>query len=217
MGRRRGAARKAKTVAYELILRDSILGHSVYGMLDDLVEQHHDELRKARIALAWSRSWKPDVDGRWKLGMCRRASDLDRELVSYDFIILLNQTFWNDTRVTDAQRLALLDHELCHAGLRYDSNGEPVEDERGRLVYRIRKHDIEEFTVIVKRHGCYKADLEEFYAALRSAGQQPFAPCDRCKDSPGFVAILDDQGVPRMARCACWLQWQQQRQEAIAS
>jgi hypothetical protein len=162
---------KPKKVTYELIPRDDLIGAPIYGLLESLIVEHHDELRHARVAIAWCTSWKADVDGRLTLGKCRKASDLDRELSAFDFVILLNRDFWQSTIVGSDQRIALLDHELCHARVALDEQGEPKEDERGRIVYRIRKHDIEEFTEIVERRGVYKRDLEVFARALRRGEQ----------------------------------------------
>lgn len=164
---------KPKKVSYELIPPKSEAGKVMYRLLNELVKEHHDDIRDARIALAWNISWKPDVDGRVTLGKCKKASDLDRELMAFDFVILLRREFWEDGTVTDAQRAALLDHELCHATVKYSTDNEPVIDERDRKVYRIRKHDIEEFAEIIERHGLYKRDLEWFAAALRRAKQTP--------------------------------------------
>jgi len=157
---------KAKKVPYQLIKRESL-----YAMLDELVDKHHEDLDNAgaRIALAWCLSWKADVDGHVTLGKCKRASDLDRELYAYDFVLLLNQEWFEDAAVTDAQRRALIDHELSHAAVKLDKDGEPVEDERGRTVFRTVKHDIEEFSAVVARHGIYKRDLEAFARALNQA------------------------------------------------
>lgn len=157
-----------KAVSYVLILASSDIGGPMYERLYQCVADHHGDLDRTnvRVALAWATSWKPDVDGRLTLGKCKKASDLDRELAPYDFCILLNQEFWLNPRVTDAQRQALLDHELMHAAVVYDEDGEIKHDERGRACYRIRKHDIEEFADIVARHGCYKRDLEEFARAI---------------------------------------------------
>jgi hypothetical protein len=204
--RRTPKAAAPKTVSYKLIQPDTDVGRVMYALLDALIEAHHAELREARIALAWCTSWKPDVDGRVTIGKCRKASDLDRELATWDFIVLLSRSFWQDLLVTDAQRSALLDHELCHASVKYDANGEPTRDERDRIVYRIRKHDIEEFTAVIDRHGCYKRDLEAFAAALRRSALAGFEPCARCRDSaPGWKAA--DGGLA-VARCDCWLAWQ---------
>lgn len=216
MARRRRQSGKPAKVSYELITRDSVIGHPMYALLDTLVRKHHGHLGPARIALAWCTSWKPDVDGRVILGQCKKASDLDREVAPFDFVILLRRMFWASELVSDAQREALLDHELCHAQRKHDSRGEPVEDERGRPVFRVRKHDIEEFTDVVKRHGCYKRDLETFAMAIRLRGIADFKPCAECEESPGWVRAETGRGV---VRCACWLKWNGQRadlfQEAI--
>lgn len=161
-----------KRIAYALIQPESDDGRPMYDLLERLVAEHHTELAEARIALAWNVVWKPDVDGRVTLGKCKKASDLDRELAAYDFVIILRREFWAYPSVSDAQRAALLDHELMHATVKLDANGDPTMDTRGRTVYRIRKHDIEEFRDIMVRHGCWKRDLEEFAAAILRGPQQ---------------------------------------------
>ena len=159
--------KKAKTIAYRFIEPLGIEGKPIYERLQRILEHHHEEVVMARFALAWQINWKPDVDGRLTLGQCRKVSDLDREIVDrFDFIIVLNRTWWQSLLVTDAQRDALLDHECCHATVKYDETGELALDERGRTVYRLRKHDVEDFAEIVERHGCYKKDLEAFAAAI---------------------------------------------------
>ena len=175
MGRRgRGRGRKPaqpKRVAYQLIDKGTDIGKVMYRMLRELVQEHHAEIRDARIALAWNSAWKRDVDGRHTLGKCKKASDLDRELASFDFIVILHKDFWTNPTTTDAHRRALLDHELCHASVRVDRHGEPIVDERGRVVFRTRKHDLEEFACIAERHGCWKRDIESFAQALRRSPQ----------------------------------------------
>ena len=161
--------RKPKKLSYRLIERESESGQKWYPVLELLVAQHHEELKDAKIALAWNLSWKSDVDGRVTLGKCKKASELDRELAAYDFVIILRRDFFESQSVTDLQRRALLDHELCHASVTLDSDHEPVTDERGRIVYRTRKHDLEEFRCIVDRYGTWKKDLEAFAQALDHA------------------------------------------------
>lgn len=162
--------RRPKRVSYELI--EKSVHPEIYTMLADLVETHHDEIRRAKIALAWNLSWKPDVDGRCTLGKCKKTSDLDREFAAFDFVIILRRDFWWNPQVSDTQRRALLDHELCHASVTLDKFGDPKEDERGRVIYRIRKHDLEEFAEIASRYGCWKRDLEKFAVALRQGEHQ---------------------------------------------
>lgn len=158
-----------KAITYLLIGREDELTAGMYDLLDRIVADHHEELQRenARIVLAWCTSWKPDVDGRVTIGKCKKASDLDRELAPFDFVILLSRDFW--LRATDTQKAALVDHELMHAAVKYDADGQPVIDARGRTVFRTRKHDLEEFADVVARHGCYKRDLEQFARALDRA------------------------------------------------
>lgn len=165
---RQSAAPAPKSLTYVLIPRDVEWGRAMYEQLYALINTHHEELSQTnvRIALAWATSWKADVDGRLTLGKCVKASELHRELAPYDFVILLNRDFWRNERVTALQRTALLDHELMHAAVSRDENGDPKVDERGRTIYRMRKHDLEEFRDIVARHGCYKSDIEEFMKAV---------------------------------------------------
>lgn len=216
--RRRKTAPKPKRLAYELI-RDEpgSIGRQAYVMVRELVSSYRRDLVDARIALAWCTSWKPDPDGRVTIGKCRKASDLDRELMEFDFIILLSKSFWLDLDVTDEQRRALLDHELMHAAVKCSENGEPEEDAKGRIVYRIRKHDIEEFADTVKRHGIYRGDLDNFAAALRVAAMRGYTPCDDCKreGTPGWrqvlVPIPGEPGRQKsaMQRCSCFTNYLQ--------
>lgn len=134
-----------------------------YKLLKEVRDQDHGDTKAARVALAWRLRMKPDKDGRLELGRCIKVSDLYREYADFDFIITLNKEVWEDLRFTREKKLALVDHEMCHAAPVYDDEtGEHKTDERGRYLFRTRKHSIEEFHEIVKRHGCYKADLEAF-------------------------------------------------------
>jgi hypothetical protein len=166
--------KRPKAVPYVLIPDTSEIGKPMYELLWSILDEHHEELGRTepRIVLAWATAWKPDVDGRLVLGKCKKVSDLDRELAPFDFVILLNRDFWLNPRVTTLQRRALLDHELCHCAITFDENGDPKVDERGRTVYRTRKHTIEEFTEVVNRYGCYKNDIEAFAQALARAERQ---------------------------------------------
>jgi hypothetical protein len=167
----------AKKVSYQAIEPDSPAGKPIYRMLNDLVSKHHEEIKDARILVAWNLAWRPDVDGRVTLGKCKKASYLDRELAPYDFVILLRKEFFEDAAVSDEQRLALLDHELCHATVKLDSKTlEPVIDVKGRKVWRTVKHDIEEFSAVVSRHGLYKRDLERFFRAVKVKQLEMFEP-----------------------------------------
>lgn len=176
--KRRGArARRPPTVAYTLIQPGD--EPEMHTLLRDLRERYHEELLDAAIALGWCTSWRLDTDGHQKLGQCRRATDLDRELHQWDFVILLNRDFWQHENTTPIVRAALLDHELCHATVKRDpETHEAMKNDRGKIVYRIRHHDIEEFSEIPKRHGLWRHELDAFARACAYALKHPKLPLD---------------------------------------
>lgn len=158
---------KPKAVNFELIpVIDLKHIPEPYRILQDVRLKYHSDLNDAKIVLAWRKSLKPDRDGHLVLGKCVKVSDLHKELKHFDFVILLNKEVWNDAEFTAEKKRALIDHELCHATRVESQDGEPKLDERGRPVFRLVKHDIEEFRAVVARHGCYKRDLELFAEAL---------------------------------------------------
>lgn len=183
MKKKKTPKQKLKKVTVRFIQPESEIGLPIYALLHELMRAHHREIVSARVALAWQLAWQPDVDGRVVLGQCKKVADLEREVCEgrllharvdggthgYDFVILLRQAFWQDPNVSDLQRRALLDHELCHATVTLDAHGDPAVDDCGRIVYRTRKHDLEEFAEIAERHGCWKRDLEYFARAIDRA------------------------------------------------
>ena len=142
-----------------------------YRILAEIRKKDHAHLEEAKIGLAWRIGWKADTDKHLKLGQCRKRGDLDRELDSFDFIIMLNDEAWPS--LNDAQKRALIDHELCHAALSLDSDGSQKYNDRDRLVCRIKKHDVEEFRCIVDRHGLWTQDLEEIAKAAINDAKRP--------------------------------------------
>lgn len=183
---------RSKRVTYQLIKPDSKEGKPIFVMLNELIEKHHEHLTNARIALAWNTTWKADVDGHTKLGQTKKASDLDRELAPYDFVIMLRKEFFEMHDTTEAQKRALLDHELCHADCRYDREGEPLVDAKGRTIYRLRKHDLEEFSAVVGRHGIYKRDIEAFFSAAKRDRQGNLVDITGRK-RPGNGTAVEDE------------------------
>lgn len=147
-----------------------------YAILHDMINRYHPHLEDAKICLAWRMGWKHDKDNRLILGQCRKASDLDRELKEWDFVILLNSHVWHLSDFTIEKKRALIDHELMHAQVHVDDDGEVKKDNKGRTVYRIRKHDLEEFRDVVARHGFYKSDLAEFAKACIDRASTPLFP-----------------------------------------
>jgi predicted SprT family Zn-dependent metalloprotease len=153
---------KPKAVQVDLISLDSdiALEQQIHKLVHELIQHFHTHLVNARIAFAWNRGWSADADGILRLGEAKKASDLDKELHGYDFVILLNAIACNT--FSESQLRALIDHELCHCEVAVGKDGEDKVDDKGRTVYRTRKHDVEEFSEVIERHGLYKENLKQF-------------------------------------------------------
>lgn len=72
------------------------------------------------------------------------------------FVIEIAANTWRT--LTDEQKVALVDHELCHC---ITEIPETVDKDR-KLV--IRGHDLEEFAAVVRQHGLWRPDIEAFMA-----------------------------------------------------
>lgn len=187
------APRKVKTgkkVNFLLIPEQDSQGHipEPYRLLNEVRKLHHGDTKEARVALAWRLRTKADKDGRLVLGKCIKVSDLYREYADYDFIITLNREFWEETTVTNAQRNALLDHEMMHAAPSYNGEtGEHEVDERGRYIFRSRGHDFEDFNDIIQRHGIWKRDLQRLAELLREKRKAPMFAVDPAEGQDAAV------------------------------
>lgn len=73
-----------------------------------------------------------------------------------DFLVEINWEAW--MHIEPHQRVALMDHELCHFGV--DRTGEDVK-------HLILHHDVEEFGAIVKRWGFWEQGLATFGGVVR--------------------------------------------------
>lgn len=132
-----------------------------------LIHDHHDHLLDANIEIQWKRLNNPDPDGHVLLGKMCKTSERGRQLHGWDAILMLNDEYWET--MDDEQRVALLDHELCHLALAVDKDGFPRSDGHGRKMYRIRKHDLEEFRDVVRRHGLWQTDIVHFVEAAHAS------------------------------------------------
>lgn len=136
-----------------------------------LIEEHHPELVGIRIDYVF-RSPAANHGGKVVLGKARKISGLAAFLAHHEGAFLVMEIagdVWQE--LTERKRAALVDHELCHMGT--DDNGGP----------KILSHDVEEFVVVVERHGIWKRDLESFQLAAQLA-----LPFDGGEEEPGGMA-----------------------------
>lgn len=118
-----------------------------------IIEPLHPHLGPASIVHLFKQELTKSSD-RVQLGKAKKASALIQALTERDFIILYSWRTWKLLR--PLQRIALVDHELCHCG---------VDAETGK--WQIVHHDIEEFGGVVVRWGLWKQDLVAFGHAMQ--------------------------------------------------
>jgi hypothetical protein len=70
-------------------------------------------------------------------------------------------------------KVALVDHELCHAWAEANQK-EDDDGEAEPVKLSMRPHDLEEFSCIVRRHGLWREDVEDFVEnALKARDSKP--------------------------------------------
>jgi hypothetical protein len=128
----------------------------------EMITQYHPDLEEANIGFLFRDTAQKSGD-RVVWGKASKVPDRLKPLLDYDFIIWIAEDLW-EGELTEQQREALVDHELCHCG--FNDNGKPV----------MRRHDIEEFKCVVERHGIWTDELAAFAEVIEEALEQPALP-----------------------------------------
>jgi hypothetical protein len=127
----------------------------------EMVAKYHPDLEEANIGFLFRDTAQKSGDvAVW--GKASKVPARLKPLLDYDFIIWIAEDLW-EGELSEQQREALVDHELCHCG--FDDNGNP------KMVH----HDIEEFKCVVERHGIWTNELAGFGAVVLEAMQIPLA------------------------------------------
>lgn len=196
MGRRKSFSgekpKKRKKVTVQL-LRRVHAGQVTepYRIMEGLIAKDRKDLENVKLAIAWRIGWRADANGLLTLGRCRKRGDLDRELDEFDFVILLNKEAWQT--LDDTQKQALIFHELCHAQVVIDSDGNPKQDDRDRLVCRIRKHDVEEFRLVTEKFGLWTQDLAKLAQANINDAARPLLKANEEKQPGDEIAAANGE------------------------
>jgi hypothetical protein len=138
-----------------------------------VIDEHFEEIHELQAAgsLKLAYMFRPEAQGRGEgrvcAGQCVRVDDRNHALHGFDFLIVIAKDVWDSVPEHDWRR-ALVHHELCHVGVRYDEDGAPkVDEESGRLVVHCKNHDIEEFEATLAAYGAWHGDLRKFLAAYK--------------------------------------------------
>jgi predicted metallopeptidase len=133
-----------------------------------IITKHHSELVNVHVEFVF-RSKVQVSKGKEIWGKARKLSGLNAYLadVSEDedfFVIEIAKDIW--ATLTDGQKKALVDHELCHCVVDYG-------EEDGEAKLSIAPHDVEEFAEIVRRHGLWANDVKHFVQAAQGVLDLP--------------------------------------------
>lgn len=119
----------------------------------ELIGLYHQHLANARIAYVFKKK-ASRKNGRTVLGTMGKTNRKFQHFANYDYIMTIAYTEW--TELSAKQKIALVDHELCHAIFDQDND-----------TYLIQGHTIEEFRQVIDRHGFWMDGIKAFANSIR--------------------------------------------------
>ena len=124
-----------------------LINENYKAIAEHLIETEPDLLyiKDSRVRIAYlesDQSKKADKD-KLVLGECEKVAAKNRWAIDYDFTITLFKN--NLIGLSEEQIEIVLFHELLHVGI------EPGMD--GDEIYSVRKHDLEDFKIIIDKYG----------------------------------------------------------------
>jgi hypothetical protein len=152
------------------------------GELTELGTQVLKEFHPGLEPLSIMYLFRPEAvvtDGKVVAGCVVRIDDRNWSMHQIDAFVEIAKDVWDEA--SPDFRRALMDHELSHIEIKRTGDGEVVRDRKSnRILYSLKRHDIEEFTGVLKRHGDYHEALRQFLEAFaqrkteaRKVGQKP--------------------------------------------
>lgn len=138
---------------------------SVEDVAKNLIPMYHPELATARIKYVFVD--KASMKGGKPLpGKVRKISGVLEFLTDADFMLEVALDQWNE--LTEGQRTALVDHLLERC------TGEE-DEENGEMKWTMREPDVQEFAVILRRHGAWNDDLTAFASVAKQINIEEIA------------------------------------------
>lgn len=146
----------------------------VAKIADELILKHHDHLNRVDVTIkCLFRHPAAKSHGRVVYGKAGKVGGRSAYLVALEhdvrvdegepvdfFVIEIAHEPWQG--LTESQRRALVDHELCHLDVELD-------DISGDRKLGTRGHDLEEFREVVQRHGLWQPSVAKFTEVAKAA------------------------------------------------
>lgn len=138
----------------------------VETIANDLILRYHQHLIDYNVRIEYVFVDKtPKSNGYEVWGTCKKISNLNAFLANSQsgsdpfFVITISEPVWEV--LPQNARIALVDHELCHAWAEVKES----EDDDESVKLSTNPHDLEEFTCIVRRHGLWRDNVQTFVDA----------------------------------------------------
>lgn len=154
---------KPKPVNWELIDNQSSEANDPYKLLDNIKNKYHsgpNKLNDLNIVLMWRHNVRPDQDGYILIADISKSSDKMRELRPHDVIIGINKAAWR--LLSDDQKQVVLDTQLERVVICMDQADNPKEDDRSRLIYRLRRVEVLDDQTMKRRYNMTMSDVHEY-------------------------------------------------------
>lgn len=135
-----------------------------------ITEYHSNDLAEAKIGFAWRVGMHQDVDGFVHYFKVSKNNELRQRSTGLDFVITLNRDLWGELSPT--QQRAKIDSALCRCAPLLDEEGEQVRDSTGRLEWRLRQPEVQEFSEVVERYGCHTPQLDRMAKAIEASREE---------------------------------------------
>ena len=170
------------------MIKKTVASESIHQFMYDVMEKYHMELFGAEITVTIFMCEKVDKFGNstHEPAIIRRgqrcdatikkASPTDLGLGSGLLIMNIDALYWEDA--SDDDRIALIDHELCHFQLKRNAKTNEIElDGNDKPKLKAVPHDIEVgvFYDVIRRHGPDCADYKamvNLHASCEAACRQ---------------------------------------------
>lgn len=153
----------------------------VHALVSHIISQYHPDLKtsEASIDLLYVYADEDQIPlschGYPAQAVVRVTSSKERVAGRGDAEIVIDKENYQD--LSDAQKNALIDHELYHLKVMKDRHGVIMVDDHRRPKIEMRKHDREYgwFDIIAQRHGEASLEVKQARDLIAGVGQLYFA------------------------------------------
>lgn len=139
--------------------KDFSEAETVAQIANGLIPNYHPELVTARIMYIFV-SKASTKNGREVWGKSKKLSGLFEWYAEKDFLIEVAKDKWDGLNATE--RTALVDHLLEHC------TGEEDEEDGGKMKWKMRDPEVQEFASILQRYGAWHKGLNTFVQVAKT-------------------------------------------------